>query len=107
MGFLQGKRALVVGVASSRSIAYGVAKAMHREGAELAFGLTVNGLVDPDKVWRKGGLKPGDRWCLCAPRWLQAHEQDMAPKVFLTRTHRRALETVPLEVLRRYAADLN
>lgn len=37
MGFLQGKRALVVGVASSRSIAYGVARAMHREGAELAF----------------------------------------------------------------------
>jgi enoyl-[acyl-carrier protein] reductase I len=37
MGFMQGKRALIVGVASSRSIAYGVAKAMHREGAELAF----------------------------------------------------------------------
>lgn len=53
------------------------------------------------------GLKDGDRWCLCAARWLQAHEQDMAPKVFLTRTHIRALEIVPLEVLRRYAADLN
>ncbi len=37
MGFLQGKRALIVGVASNRSIAYGIAKAMHREGAELAF----------------------------------------------------------------------
>jgi len=37
MGFLQGKRALIVGVASNRSIAYGVAKAMHREGAALAF----------------------------------------------------------------------
>ena len=37
MGFLQGKRALIVGVASNRSIAYGVAKAMHREGADLAF----------------------------------------------------------------------
>ena len=53
------------------------------------------------------GLKAGDRWCLCAARWLQAHEQQMAPRVFLTRTHIRALETVPLEVLRRYAADLN
>jgi uncharacterized protein len=53
------------------------------------------------------GLKPGDRWCLCAPRWLQAYEQKMAPKVFLTRTHKRALDTVPLEVLRKYAADLN
>ena len=37
MGFLSGKRALIVGVASSRSIAYGIARAMHREGAELAF----------------------------------------------------------------------
>ena len=37
MGFLQGKRALIVGVASKRSIAWGIAKAMHREGAELAF----------------------------------------------------------------------
>ena len=36
MGFLSGKRALIVGVASSRSIAYGIARAMHREGAELA-----------------------------------------------------------------------
>jgi uncharacterized protein (DUF2237 family) len=53
------------------------------------------------------GLKPGDRWCLCASRWLQAHEQKMAPRVCLTRTHIRALETVPLEVLRQYAADLN
>lgn len=53
------------------------------------------------------GLKPGDRWCLCAPRWLEAHERKMAPKVFLTRTHRRALEVIPIEVLRQYAADLN
>ena len=37
MGFLQGKRALIVGVASNRSIAWGIAEAMHRQGAELAF----------------------------------------------------------------------
>jgi uncharacterized protein (DUF2237 family) len=53
------------------------------------------------------GLKPGDRWCLCASRWLQAYEKNMAPKVFLTRTHIRALDTIPLEVLRKFAADLN
>lgn len=53
------------------------------------------------------GLKPGDCWCLCAPRWLQAHEQDMAPRVFLRRTHKRALDTIPLEILRAYAVDLN
>jgi len=53
------------------------------------------------------GLKTGDSWCLCAPRWLEAHEDGMAPRVFLTRTHQKALEVVPLETLRKYAVDLN
>lgn len=53
------------------------------------------------------GLKAGDRWCLCASRWLEAHEQGMAPRVHLTRTHQKALDIVPLDVLRSYAADLN
>jgi uncharacterized protein (DUF2237 family) len=53
------------------------------------------------------GLRAGDRWCLCATRWLEAREQDMAPRVYLRRTHRRALETVPIELLRQHAADLN
>ena len=66
-----------------------------------------NDLSTPMPEYGFPGLKPGDRWCLCAPRWLQAHEQKMAPKVFLTRTHQRALDTVPLAVLRQYAADLN
>jgi uncharacterized protein (DUF2237 family) len=42
-----------------------------------------------------------------APRWLEACEQQMAPRVFLTRTHKRALEVIPLKLLRQYAADLN
>ncbi|MCC6208747.1 MAG: DUF2237 domain-containing protein [Gammaproteobacteria bacterium] len=53
------------------------------------------------------GLQPGDLWCLCAARWLEAYQQGMAPKVYLKRTHRRALEIAPLELLRKYAADLN
>lgn len=53
------------------------------------------------------GLSPGDRWCLCAERWLEAHQQQMAPRVFLQRTHIKALEIVPLSLLREYAADLN
>lgn len=53
------------------------------------------------------GLQPGDLWCLCAARWLEAYQQGMAPKVYLKRTHRRALEIVPLELLRKYAVDLN
>jgi uncharacterized protein (DUF2237 family) len=53
------------------------------------------------------GLKAGDRWCLCAARWLEAYQQEMAPRVYLQRTHLKALDIVPLELLRQYAADLN
>ncbi|MEO9651459.1 MAG: DUF2237 domain-containing protein [Roseobacter sp.] len=45
------------------------------------------------------GLKPGDPWCLCASRFLQAHDEGCAPRVNLTATHHRALEVVPLDVL--------
>ena len=51
------------------------------------------------------GLKAGDRWCLCAGRFLQAHEEGCAPQVQLAATHMRALEIVPLEVLKTYALD--
>lgn len=53
------------------------------------------------------GLNPGDSWCLCAGRFLQAHEDGCAPKVHLDATHQRALEIVPLEVLQKHAARLN
>ena len=53
------------------------------------------------------GLKEGDRWCLCAARWREAYEHEAAPRVYLRRTHKRALEVVPMNILRRYAADLN
>jgi uncharacterized protein (DUF2237 family) len=66
-----------------------------------------NDLSTPMPDFGFPGLQPGDCWCLCAARWLQAYQQQMAPKVYLTRTHQRALEVVPLELLRQYAADLN
>lgn len=50
------------------------------------------------------GLKPGDSWCLCATRFLQAHDEGCAPQVNLNATHKRALDIVSLEVLRQYAA---
>jgi len=53
------------------------------------------------------GVSPGDRWCLCAARWLEAYEAGAAPKVYLTSTHERALEIVPLALLRNFALDLN
>ncbi len=72
----------------------------------LAFSKYVgNDLSTPSPANGFPGLKPGDRWCLCASRFLQAHDEGCAPQVYLAATHLRALETVPLEVLGQYALD--
>ncbi|MCJ8337222.1 MAG: DUF2237 domain-containing protein [Pseudomonadales bacterium] len=66
-----------------------------------------NDLSTPMPEFDFPGLQPGDSWCLCAARWLQAQEQGMAPKVHLMRTHIKALEIVPMPLLKKYAVDLN
>ena len=66
-----------------------------------------NDLSTPMPDYGFEGLKPGDTWCLCAAKWLEAYKYDMAPRVHLTKTHQRALEIIPLEILRKFAADLN
>ena len=66
-----------------------------------------NDLSTPMPDYGFEGLKPGDTWCLCAARWLEAYEDGMAPRVHLTKTHQRALKIIPLEILRKFAADLN
>jgi len=66
-----------------------------------------NDLSTPIPEFGFPGLKPGDRWCLCAARWLEAYDGGMAPRVFLQRTHKKALEIVPLEFLSKFANDLN
>lgn len=66
-----------------------------------------NDLSTPRPEFEFPGLRPGDRWCLCAARWLEAQQHGMAPRVVLKATHRRTLELVPLELLRRFAIDLN
>lgn len=58
-----------------------------------------NDLSTPRPDFGFPGLKAGDRWCLCAARFLQAHDEGCAPKVNLSATHIRALEIVPLAVL--------
>ena len=63
-----------------------------------------NDLSTPRPEFRFPGLKPGDRWCLCATRWLEAHEAGVAPPVHLAATHEKALEIVPREIL--FAAAL-
>jgi len=65
-----------------------------------------NDLVTPRPEWSFPGLSPGDRWCVVAARWLQAHLDGVAPPVVLASTHERTLELVPLDVLRSYAADV-
>lgn len=62
-----------------------------------------NDLSTPRTEFGFPGLKPGDSWCLCAGRFLQAHLEGCAPRIHLAATHRRALEIVPLDVLRLYA----
>lgn len=52
------------------------------------------------------GLKPGDRWCLCAARWREALQAGVAPRVVLAATHEAALEVVSLDDLKKYAIDL-
>lgn len=65
-----------------------------------------NDLSTPRPEFRFPGLKPGDRWCLCAARFLQAAEEFAAPKVVLASTHARATDIVPLELLRAHAVDV-
>ncbi len=72
----------------------------------LAFSKYVgNDLSTPRPEYGFAGLKPGDQWCLCAARFLQAHDEGVAPRIRLRATHARACDIVPLEVLREHATD--
>ncbi|WP_416665757.1 DUF2237 family protein [Egbenema bharatensis] len=64
-----------------------------------------NDLSTPMPMYDFPGLKPGDRWCLCASRWKQALDDGMAPPVVLSATHASALEYVSLSELKQYAVD--
>jgi uncharacterized protein (DUF2237 family) len=66
-----------------------------------------NDLSTPVPEYNFAGLKPGDTWCMCAARWLEAFESEIAPRVFLRRTHIKALDIVALDQLKQRAADLN
>ncbi|MFT4784039.1 MAG: hypothetical protein ACI9IV_001782, partial [Paracoccaceae bacterium] len=65
-----------------------------------------NDLSTPRPEFHFPGLVPGDSWCLCASRFLQAHDEGVAPQVNLAATHKKALEIVPIEVLQSRAALL-
>lgn len=65
-----------------------------------------NDLATPRPQLGFAGLRPGDRWCVCAARWLQSYEAGVAAPVVLAATHARALEVVPLEALQEHAVDV-
>lgn len=65
-----------------------------------------NDLSTPAPQFGFHGLKPGDRWCLCAPRWQEAFAAGQAPRVALRATHEGALQYCALADLKRYAVDL-
>ena len=67
--------------------------------------LTGNDLSTPHPEWGFEGLSPGDRWCVCAPRWLEAYDAGCAPDVVLGATHIGALDHVPIEALTEHAAQ--
>lgn len=62
-----------------------------------------NDLSTPNKMFGFPGLKPGDKWCLCALRWLEAYNQGVAPKVVLEATNELTLEVVKLEDIQKNA----
>jgi uncharacterized protein (DUF2237 family) len=65
-----------------------------------------NDLSTPQPDFGFPGLKSGDRWCLCAPRWQEAFEENQAPRVVLRATHEGALEYCSLADLKKHAVDL-
>ncbi|MFN3999398.1 DUF2237 family protein [Algoriphagus sp.] len=58
-----------------------------------------NDLISPMPEYQFPGLKPGDKWCLCALRWLEAYRSNCAPYVFLEATNEKTLDLIPLEIL--------
>ena len=64
-----------------------------------------NDLSTPVPEYGFPGLKPGDRWCLCAPRWKEALDAGAAPQVVLTSTHEETLAIVPRGVLKDHAVE--
>ncbi len=66
-----------------------------------------NDLSTPRPEFGFFGLNPGDQWCLCAERFMQAHKAGVAPQVKLTATHERALDIVPMDVLRQFSFEVS
>lgn len=67
--------------------------------------LAGNDLSTPRPEWGFAGLSPGDRWCVCASRWLEALDAGCAPPIVLAATHAQALDVIPIEALIAHAEE--
>jgi uncharacterized protein (DUF2237 family) len=65
-----------------------------------------NDLSTPRPEFDFPGLKEGDKWCVCANRWLEAHENGKAPMVYLRKSHQKSTSIIDIEILKKYALDL-
>ena len=81
-----------------------VCAVMTREFLEFSM-LAGNDLSTPRPEWGFPGLSPGDRWCVCAERWLEAFRAGYAPPVVLAATHTRVLDVVPIGTLMAHALE--
>ena len=65
-----------------------------------------NDLITPLLDFDFPGLKPGDKWCVCAYRWLEAYESNCAPKVYILSTNHKVLKIISLVILKKFSVDL-
>ena len=66
-----------------------------------------NDLVTPRKEFNFPGLMDGDRWCLCADRWIEAYQNECAPRLVLEATNFDVLKKIDIEILKKFALDIN
>ncbi len=65
-----------------------------------------NDLSTPIPEYEFPGLKDGDKWCLCASRWIEAYENNCAPNVYILSTNHEVLKIIPINILKKYSVDL-
>ena len=65
-----------------------------------------NDLITPVPEYDFPGLKPGDKWCLCANRWLEAFEAGVAPKIIAKATNLKTLDIIPIDKIKKFALDI-
>ncbi|MFL2675469.1 MAG: hypothetical protein CNE97_03635 [alpha proteobacterium MED-G10] len=66
-----------------------------------------NDLITPRTEFQFPGLEPGDRWCLCTDRWIQAYKNGCAPKIILQATNEIVIKKIEIKILKKFALDLN